>query len=297
MGHNSDNTLKIRYLFEYIPFYLLTKLLSSLPFRVSVNAGKMLGRLVYRIDRRRRNIAIENISLALGMNKEESDVIVRKVFENLGMVFAEFVNIPRLGKDYFAEKIAVEGFENYVDAERDGKGVLILGAHLGNWEFNPPSHLTRVAAASVVYRKTKNPYVERFVDSIRRSYGLNTIPHRNSVREIMAALRRGEGVGLLLDQHTGEREAVVVDFFGRPAATNIGFAVIALKTGAPVVPMFMVREGEGYRAAYEEPVRLHKTGDTEKDIRDATIRFNNIIENYVRRYPDQWFWVHRRWKV
>lgn len=289
--------LKIRYFFEYIPFYLLTKILSSLPFRVSVNIGKRLGRLLYRIDRKRRDIAIENISMALGLERADADIIVKKVFENLGMVFAEFVNIPRLGKDFFVDNIAVEGFENYLSANNDGKGVLLLGAHLGNWEFNPPSHLTRVAAANVVYRKTKNPYVERFVDSIRRSCGLNTIPHRNSIREIMAALKRGEGVGLLLDQHTGEKEAIVVDFFGRPAATNIGLAVIALKTGTPVVPMFMVREGEKYRAVYEEPIRLHKTGDTERDIRDATIRFNYIIEKYVRRYPEQWFWVHRRWKV
>jgi len=287
----------LRYFFEYIPFFLLTRLFSVLPFRVSVNMGRRLGRLVYRIDRKRREIAIENISRSLGLNRAEADVMVKKVFENLGMVFAEFVNIPRLGKDFFAQNIDVEGFENYLSAKNDGHGVLLLGAHLGNWEFNPPSHLMRVEAASVVFKKTKNPFVERYVDSIRKSSGLKTIPHRNSIREIMAALKRGEGVGILLDQHTGEKEAVVVDFFGRPAATNYGLALISIKTGAPVVPMFVVREKERFRAIYEEPVRPHKTGDMEKDIREATVRFNDIIEKYVRKYPDQWFWVHRRWKV
>lgn len=290
---------KITYFAEYIPFYLFARLFSNLPLKSSVRLGKRLGRLLYSIDGRHRRIAIENISSTLGLDSVEAEGVARKVFENIGITFAEFIKIPTLNKAFFDNNVEVEGFENYLRAKDYGKGVLMLGAHLGNWELIPAVHLIKKGqAASVVYKRTKNPYVDRFIDSIRRSYGLKTISHRNSVKEIMAALRRGEGVGILLDQHAGSREAVVVDFIGRPAATNYGLALIALKTGAPVVPMFLVREGEErYRFIYEEPIHLQKSGDSERDVREATIKFNSVIEKYVRKYPEQWFWVHNRWKA
>lgn len=290
---------RITYLAEYIPFYVVARGFSLLPFSLSVKAGRIIGGLLYRIDRKHRRTAIENLSITLGLNGAEAEDIARKVFENIGATFAEFIKIPDLGKSFFDDNIDVEGFENYLKAKGEGKGVLMLGAHLGNWELLAAAHLIKMGeTASVVYRRAKNRYVDRFIDSTRRSYGLKTIPHRNSVREIMAALRKGEGVGILLDQHSGSKEAVVVDFLGRPAATNFGLAIIALKTGAPVVPMFLIREGNGkFRAVYDEPICLQKSGDSEKDIREATIRFNGVIEKYVRRYPEQWFWVHNRWKV
>ncbi|MDO8446298.1 MAG: lysophospholipid acyltransferase family protein [Deltaproteobacteria bacterium] len=289
----------IRYLAEYVPFYLFTRFFSILPLKSSVQAGRRLGRLLFSIDRRHRKVAIDNLSIILDLDPVEAEGIARTVFENIGMTFAEFIKIPTLGKSFFDNNVEVDGFENYLRAKGAGKGVLMLGAHLGSWELLPACHLIKMGeAASVVYKRTKNPYVSRFIDSIRRSYGLKTIPHRNSVREIMAALRRGEGVGILLDQHAGLKEAIVVDFIGRPAATNYGLALIALKTGAPVVPMFFVREGdERYRFIYEEPIHLQKSGDSERDIREATIRFNSVIEKYVRKYPEQWFWVHIRWKA
>lgn len=290
---------RITYLAEYIPFYIIVRGFSVLPFSLSVKAGRMIGGLLYRIDTKHRKTAIESLSMILGLNGAEAEGIARKVFENIGITFAEFIKIPTLNKSFFDDNVKVEGFENYLKAKGEGKGVLMLGAHLGNWELLAAGHVIKMGeTASVVYRKTKNPYIDRFIDSIRRSYGLKTIPHRNSVKEIMTALKRGEGVGILLDQHTGTKEAVIVDFLGHPAATNFGLALIALKTGVPVVPMFFVREGEGkYRAVYDEPIYLQKSGDSEKDIREATIRFNGVIEKYVRKYPEQWFWVHNRWKI
>lgn len=290
---------RISYLAEYIPFYIIARGFSVLPFSLSVKTGRMIGGLLYRIDRKHRNLASGNISLVLGLNRSEAEALARRVFENIGATFAEFIKIPSLDRAFFDNNITVDGFENYIKAKGEGKGVLMLGAHLGNWELLAAAHLIKMGeVASVVYRRTKNPYVSGFIDLLRRSYGLKTLPHRNSVREIMAALKRGEGVGILLDQHAGTKEAIIVDFLGRPAATNFGLALIALKTGVPVVPVFLVREGEGgYRAVYEEPIYLQKSGDSEKDIREATVRFNSVIEKYVRRYPEQWFWVHNRWKI
>lgn len=290
---------RMRYFAEYIPFYLFARFISILPLKSSLQAGRRLGRLLFTIDRGHRKTAMENVSMTLGLGSVEAEGIARKVFENIGMTFAEFIKIPALDKGFFEEKVVVEGFENYLRARGEGKGVLMLGAHLGSWELLPACHLIKMGqAASVVYKKTKNPYVSAFIDSIRRSYGLKTISHRNSVKEIMSALKKGEGVGILLDQHAGSKEAVFVDFVGRPAATNYGLALIALKTGAPVVPMFLVRDGEErYRTIYEEPIYLLKSGDSERDIREATVKFNNVIEKYIRKYPEQWFWVHKRWKA
>jgi KDO2-lipid IV(A) lauroyltransferase len=287
---------RITYLVEYIPFYIIARGFSVLPFSLSVKAGRMIGGLLYRIDRKHRNLASENISLALGLSRSEAEALAKRVFENIGMTFAEFIKIPVLDRDFIENNIAVDGLDNYLEAKAEGKGVLLLAAHLGNWELLAAP--LRGEKVSVVYKKTKNPYVNSFINGIRGSYGLKTISHRNAVKDILAALKRGEGVGILLDQHAGMKEAVIVDFLGRPASTNIGLAIIALKTGAPVVPIFLVREGEGrYRAVYEEPIYLQKSGDSEKDIREATVRFNSVIEKYVRRYPEQWFWVHNRWKI
>ena len=289
---------RIIYLPEYLLLYLFTRIIYILPFDFSVKIGRLLGRLVYRLDERHRRIALENIASTLGLKGAEAEKIVFSVFENLGMVLAEFIKIPTVDKSFLDKRVSVEGFENYLKAKSEGKGILMLGAHLGNWELLAATHLLKMGErASVVYMKTKNPYVDRFIDSIRKSYGLKTIPHHNAMKRVLAALRRGEAVGVLLDQHGGDKEAIKVDFIGRTAATSMGLALMALRTGAPVVPMFMVREGDDrFRFKYEEPIYLKKSGDMEKDIRDGTTIFNRVIEDYVRRYPEQWFWVHRRWK-
>jgi KDO2-lipid IV(A) lauroyltransferase len=290
---------RLRYLAEYIPLYILVRLFSALPLNLSRRVGKRLGRLLYWIDMKHRRIAVENLTTTIGVSRDKAAAIAKRVFENLGLTFAEFLNVSVSPKGFFEENVTVEGFENYQRAKEAGKGVLLLGAHFGSWELLAAAHLIKMGqAASVVYKRTKNPYVDRYIDSIRRSYGLKTIPHRNSVREIMAALRRGEGVGILLDQHARGREAVMADFLGRPAPTNIGLALIALKTGAPVVPLFSVREGDRcHRIIYEEAIWLRKSGDIEKDILDATTRFNEVIGRYVKSHPEQWFWVHNRWRV
>lgn len=289
---------KLRYLAEYAPFYLFAKLSSALPFEVSAKAGRCVGRLFYAFGKRRREMAIKNISTSLGLERGAAEETARRAFENIGITFSEFLKLPSLEESFFEKNIEVEGFENFLSARAEGKGVLLLGAHFGNWELLGATFRRHGGPASVVYRKTKNPYVDSFIDSVRQRCGLKTIPHRNSARKIMSALRHGEAVGILLDQHATSKDGIIVDFFGRPAATNYGLALIALKTGAPVVPTFLIREDGGkFRCVYDKPVHLAKSGDLEADIRDATIRFNEIIERFIRNNPEQWFWIHNRWKV
>ncbi len=289
---------EVRYLFEYIPLFIFARTLSALSFDSAVRAGKALGRLFFSIGGKRREMAINNISLSLGFDRSEAAAIAEKAFENSGATLAEFIKLPSLSARFFAERVEVEGFDDYLEAKSKGRGVLHLCAHFGGWELLGPTHRSRGEPISVVYRRTKNPYVDRFIDSTRRTCGLETIPHRNSAKKIMSTLKRGESVGILLDQHAIPKDAVTVDFLGRPAATNYGLALIALKTGAPVVPTFSIRKGDGtYRCVYEKSISLDRSGDVEKDIINATVMFNGIIERYIRAYPDQWFWIHNRWKV
>ncbi len=289
---------KLKYLAEYIPFYLLVRVLQSLPFDRAVGAGKKIGHLLYLLMGSRTKMAAENISRSLNIEAAPAQEIAKNAFCNIGATFTEFINLPSRDDDFFDNNIELVDEENFLKAKEQGKGVLLLTAHLGNWEILGALHQRRFGQIHVVYRKTKNPYVDSFIDNSRKACGFKTIPHRNAVRKIMSALKKGDTVGLLLDQHAMQQDAIVVDFFGRPAATNYGLALIALKTGAPVIPIFLVRTEEGrYRCHFDKPVELTTTGDMDENIRSATIKFNTVIEKYIRKYPDQWFWIHKRWKV
>ena len=236
--------------------------------------------------------------MALGMKEEEAVPFASLVFENLGQTFVEFMQPGRYGRTYVLDNVQVEGLEHIKEAGNKGKGVLVLAAHIGNWELLGSALREHSGPVTVVYKKAKNPFVTEFIRAARKRRGIDTIPHRNSARKILALLKKNETVGILLDQYATNKDAIKADFFGIPAETNYGLALIALKTGAPVVPAFMVRDESGrYRCVYEKAIELDKGDDLQEDIKEATSRFNEILERAVRRYPEQWFWVHNRWKV
>ena len=228
---------RIKYILEYVPFFLAVKMLQALPLGMATKAGRTLGALLYRLSGKRVAMAEGNIKRALKLEDAEAAKTIKNAFTNVGITLAEFVNIPQLDSSFFEERISIEGEENLIDAQSDGKGILLLGAHIGNWEILGAYLQHKFGNVSVIYRKTKNIYVDNFIDSIRTSTGTETIPHRNSIRKVMSNLKKKGMVGILLDQHAIPDDAVVVDFFNRPAATNYGLAIIALKTGAPVVPV------------------------------------------------------------
>ena len=290
--------MKLRYFVEYVLFRLLIGFIRLFSPSASVKIGRFLGRLAFKVDKKHRRIAVDNLSMALGMEEEDALPFSSLVFENLGQTFVEFMQPHRFGRAYVADYVNVEGLENLQSAMAKGKGVLILAAHIGNWELLGSALREHAGPVTVVYKKAKNPFVTEFICSARKKRGIDTIPHRNSARKILALLKKNETVGILLDQHATNKDAIKADFFGIPAQTNYGLALIALKTGAPVVPAFMVRDESGvYRCVYEKAIDLDKGDDRQEDIESATSRFNEILERLVRRYPEQWFWVHNRWKV
>jgi KDO2-lipid IV(A) lauroyltransferase len=286
--------------FLYTLARMLLLVLGVLPFWMRRSGARLLGRLLYLFDGTHRRIAIKNITLAFGEQKTPSEIeqLARRVFTNLFDILFEVAWSLRLNKNQLSAYFTISGFEHYQRALSGGKGVLLMTAHFGNWEMlSIVVHLTKISAYAV-YRPIDLPFLDRLIKEIRTRFGAPTIATRTgAMQKIYRALRNEQTVGLLIDQNEGWRQGVYVDLFGHRACTNPGIAVLSLKTGAPVVPLFLIRCEDGFHAEFGEPVVAIRTGDERKDIEENMQVYNKIIESYVRRHPDQWFWVHNRWKT
>lgn len=285
--------------FEYLLARFFISLFQVLPYRVAVEGGALLGRLFYLADRRHRAVAQVNLNVALGKERSERERkrIAVAAFENLGRTVVEFAWVQGKPAAEMMGRTTFEGIEHYEAAIREQKGVVILTAHFGNWEWMGMSISLLGTRMNVVARPLDNPDLNRMVNAWRERFGNRVLNKRTSAAELLRLLRAGEVVGILLDQNTAPSEAVFVDYFGRPAATHKGLAVLALRTGAAVLPTFIVREGSRHRVLIEKRLEIVRTGDLERDLTEATALFTRTIESVVRRYPDHWLWVHRRWKT
>jgi Kdo2-lipid IVA lauroyltransferase/acyltransferase len=225
--------------------------------------------------------------------------ILLGVFTSLGRQLAELCQFPRYTAQNVDDVVVYDGLENYERAYARGKGVLFLTAHFGGWELSAFAHSLHGHWLHVVMRPMDNPYLDRLLQSYRTMHGNKVVPKDDFVRGLLAAMRAGETVGILMDTNMTPPQGVFVDFFGIPACTASGLARMALRTDAAVVPGFTIwDEALGkYRLRFDPPIELVRTGDLEADIVANTQKFNNVIEEYVRQYPEQWLWVHRRWKT
>jgi KDO2-lipid IV(A) lauroyltransferase len=223
--------------------------------------------------------------------------MVRANFEHLGAVGAEFLGMGSLTREELLRRTTFEGREHLDEARAQGKGVFILASHQGNWELAGAAVTASVPPVSFVGRRLKNAAVDRKVTGLREAFGGHAIPHRNAVRPVLRALREGGIVGFLMDQKALEKEAVLSRFFGRPVATNQGLAVLALKTRAPVVPTFGTRVPGGQVVRFQPVLEPPDTGDLDERILRFTQAFDATVEAAVRACPEQWFWVHRRWRL
>lgn len=279
---------------------LLSRCLRLLPVSSLQWLGRRLGDLVFLSLPGRRRIARENLALAFGheLNAEQLDALCRQTFEQLGMTFVEVLGFLIPAPTFPLARIRVEGLEHLRAAMERGKGVLLLTAHFGNWELLAAAHVLSGYSLSVVARPMDSPPLDRLVTRFRRQSGFEIIAKRRSLPEVIDALRRHRMVAILLDQNVTRREGVFVPFFGRLASTSKGLALLALRTDAPVVPIFIRREAPGHHRIMIEPeIPPPRTGDREKDVLAFTAAFTRSVEEVVRRWPAQWFWVHRRWKT
>jgi len=255
--------------------------------------------LFYYLSPRQRLIALHNLCRAYpDKDIRELTGIAKGVFRHVGIVAAEFFELPTITKENLHEWVEFDGLENLQDALAQGKGVLSVVAHFGNWELMTIAVPLAAQPMGIIYRPLDSPVLDDMLAWMRTLHGNTLIPKEGSTKKIVRLLRENQAIGILSDQNVAAREGVFVEFFGRPACTAVGTAVLAMRTGAPVLPAFMPRIANGkYRFVIKPPVEISVTGDDDADILVNTQRFTRVVEEMVRQYPDQWFWIHQRWKT
>ena len=272
----------------------------ALPRRASLCLARGVAAVAYRSLGHLRRTATRNLNLAFpDWTSEQTRAVVRGVFQNFGRLLVEFARLPKLNRDNISEVVVYDGFDHFAESLRRGNGTLFLTAHYGAWELCPFAHALYGHPLKFVIRPIDNPYVDRLVNSYRTGSGNQVIQKKDSLREMLRTLKRNEGVGILIDQNTTRDAGVFVDFFGLPACTTTVLAALALRTGATVIPGVLIWDSvrKIHRLHFEPPVEIVQTGDTRADIVENTARFNKILEDLVKQHPEQWLWVHRRWKT
>ena len=292
-------SLPLRYRIEYALAWVLLKFIGALPRSLARAAGISLTWMIYLLHRKLRRVGMRNLALAFPEKGRWARAkILRGVFTSLGRQIAEVCLFPKYTRENVSKTVVYEGFENFERALARKKGVLFLTAHLGAWELSAFAHSLYGYPLNVVMRPLDNPYLDRMARDYRTRHG-NKAVDKDFARGLIAAMRRGETVGVLMDTNMIASQGVFVDFFGIPACTASGIARVALKTDAAVVPGFTIWDPalKKYRLRFDPAATLIRTGNTPADVVANTALFTKIIEDYVRRYPDQWLWVHRRWKT
>lgn len=291
---------RVIWILQFLLLLIVTLPVALLPFRLSLKFGEVLGSVLFFFWRSRCAIAVENLmaavsrgSLAIDASPEE---VIRRNFRNLGKSLVEVVKVYYgLGKRII-EGVEISGAENLLAAQKDGKGVIVITGHCGNWELNALVFSRRLARINVVARPINNPYINGIVENARKKYGNRIIYKKGALKKILSCLRSGEVVGILMDQSVVPAEGVVAEFLGKRDYTTKMPAVIARKTGCPVIPAFIRRTPSGHLIDIQEAVKLDDSVDGEVAILNDTIRFSARIEEYIRRNPSEWLWIHRRWK-
>lgn len=285
---------------EYAALAPLWGSLRALPLRRAVRVGAAIGSIAMRLDLLNRSIAIRNLEIAFPQMELAARLrILRDTYQNYGRMAAEWIHFFEL------DRSNIEKFVDYEDRQywdraierSDGRGILVLTAHFGNFELLSVAHSIYGNPIALVHRPNRNPLIDRNVTKRRIRFGNLTVPRRGAARDVLKLLHKNWMVAIPLDLDT--RAGVFVDFFSAKAATADALARLAMSTGAPVLPAFMVRHGKGTRHSIRilPDVEIVRTGDRQEAIRENTQRFTTIIQQMVERHPDHWNWVHRRWKT
>jgi KDO2-lipid IV(A) lauroyltransferase len=285
---------------EYLCVWLAIKVLGALPRPVARAIGVSIGLAARAISGRLRRVGMRNLQIAFPQWTDlQRRKALRELFAGLGRQLAEFCAFHSYRVENVKDVALYDGFENYQAARAAGRGVLLLTAHLGGWEIGSFVHSLLGHPINIVVRRLDNPKVDALVDRYRTLHGNRTFPKEDFARGLLAAMKAGETVGILMDTNMTPPQGVFVDFFGLPACTASGMARVALRSGAAVVPAFTIwdRELRRYRVRFDPALQLTCTGDDEADAISNTAMFNRVIQDYVTRYPEQWLWVHRRWKT
>jgi KDO2-lipid IV(A) lauroyltransferase len=287
----------MRHRLEFAVVKVLLALVRVTPEPVVRGLGTALGRVCYLLDGAHRRTAERNLAAAFPTRpSRERRAIARKTFEHFGRLLMEMLKFATLSDAEILSRVEFDGEERARLAYAHGKGVLFYTGHFGYWELHALAHALRLEPFSVIARPLDNPHLHALLEQIRGRTGNPVIYRQGMIRRVMRTLDAGHGIAVLIDQHIQSRDAVNVDFFGRAASTTTAVAALALRTGAPVVPCFALPlPGGRYRLVYEHPIEPPRA-DSEDAIREFTQRCTDVLEMYVRRNPELWLWMHRRWR-
>jgi KDO2-lipid IV(A) lauroyltransferase len=258
--------------------------------RLAFGAARVLDLAIPKL----RRTALKNLAFALPeLDARTRTRITDGVFRSVGRLLLALARFPSLNAASAAKFIRYEGLENYYHAKREGCGVLVATAHLGNWELSAFAHAFLTEPMNVMVRPLDNPLIDRLVEKRRTLSGNKLIYKKDGARAVLKALKQNEAVGILVDQNTTLAEGAFVDFFGRAACANMGFVKLAYHAQAPIIPGFLLWDEaiNGYILRFYPAIEL--CGDAQID----TQRIHTQLEQVIREYPDQWMWIHRRWKT
>ena len=298
-----DVLKEIRWHLESALFYTISYAVALLPQRVALHAGRWLGLALFCLLKKRRRIAIDNISQALpflerqpGWTGGSPRSIALETFKNLGRSIAEICKIYHgRGRDII-DAVEFRGLEHYRQALAKGKGVAVITAHCGNWELLALSFGARYHHVSSVARRQNNPQLNQVTEQFRKAFGNGIFYRDGALRVMLAAFKRNEVIGLLIDQAADPSEGILVDFLGRPAWTVRVPALIARRSGAALLPVFIHREGGTHIATMHPEYLPSKAQDPEVCAAEDAAGLTRYIEDYVIQHPTQWYWIHKRWK-
>ena len=293
----SDFLVGCRYRFESAAMRCVRGVVPYVPMTAVRALGRATGRLAYIAGGSRRRITLDNLAYAFpGRTVQERRALARAMFGHFGALLFELVKFGTYSREQMLAATEIEGEERLRQAQAQGRGILIFTGHFGYWELLAMTQPLRMEPMSVLARPLDNPYLHAALEEIRTSTGNTVIYRQGAVRRILRNLAGGGIVGVLIDQHLHSTDAVYVGFFRRQAATTSTLAALALRTGAPVIPVFALPLPHGrYRFIYEHPVDPPRA-DTPDAVREFTQRCTDVLEMYVRRYPELWMWMHRRWR-
>jgi Kdo2-lipid IVA lauroyltransferase/acyltransferase len=290
----------MREVLEYAFAWTVLRLIGALPRSAARNIGAAMGAVAWWAMPKLRRSGLRNLEMACPEISEPERIrMLRGVYRHLGWQLGEFCQMPRYTRENTRNLIHYHGLENYLAARDRGQGVLIVTGHLGAWELSSFWHSLMGHPMTMVIRRLDNARVDRLVNNIRCLHGNRVVHKDDFARGLLLAMKRGDTVGILMDTNMTPPQGVFVPFFGIPACTASGLARVALRTGAAVLPGFLVWEPneQKYVLHFGEEIPLVQTGDDEQDVLANTAQFTAAIEAFIRRYPDQWLWVHRRWKT
>lgn len=281
---------------QYHFLKLISRILCLLPYHLLLVLGTWLGRGYYTVARRQRDRALNQIEERLNLSPVEAEKTIRRLFIHLAQTFLEVMYLPRLSKHNIEQYVTIENSHYLDEALSHGKGVAILAAHLGNWEWQGAALALKGYPIASIIKMQPNDQHSRLINEYRRQAGIELyIKGSSDLVGVVKALKRGQAVGFFSDQNAG-KTGIKLDFFGKPASTHSGISIFSARLGCPVVPAFIIRQpGGGHVIEIQPPHYFEHTGHPADDITRFTADMSRITEDIIRRYPEQWIWFHKRW--